>query len=211
MKILGLASKIAVFLLILGILAALGSAIIGGGSRAPRSSPLVGKKAPDFNLLLFSGGYTSLERLRGKTVLLNFWASWCLPCREEAAAIESSWKKYSTRDAAFLGVNVWDDSDAATRFIQKYTPVIPHGTDPKGKIAVDYGVSGVPETYFIDPDGNVIDRFSGGLTPEIIDYYMAKAMAGGTAEDEALVGDDHAQDDAKDNAKDGKDDEDDDD
>jgi len=72
----------------------------------------------------------------------------------------------------FLGVNIWDDPEDANRFIQKYGGLIPNAKDPKRHIAVDYGVSGVPETFFIDSEGKVIDKFSGPLTVATIDYFM---------------------------------------
>lgn len=172
MKFLSTTIKVAVFAVIALILFTLAVSIFGVGSTKPKSSPLIGRQAPGFELERFGGGVVKLSDVKGKALLLNFWASWCIPCRQEAAELESAWLQYRQKDVMFLGVNIWDDPDEANRFIQKYGGLIPNAKDPKGHIAVDYGVSGVPETFFIDSEGKVIDKFSGPLTVAIIDYFM---------------------------------------
>ena len=175
MKFLRTANSIVVFIIILVFIILLGYSIFGS-KKAPKASPLIGKKAPDFTLDLFDGTNLALSDLRGKTVLLNFWASWCMPCRQEAQALENSWQKYKDKDVVFIGVNVWDNSSNARNYMNNFGGAYPHGVDPEEEIQVDYGVGGVPETYFIDSSGLVRDKFTGPLTEQIIDYFITRAM-----------------------------------
>ena len=177
MKYLRTVNRIVVFIIILIFIVLLAYSIFGT-KQAPRPSPLIGKEAPDFTLNLFDGNDLTLSDLKGKTVLLNFWASWCMPCRQEARALESTWKRYKDKDVVFIGVNVWDDNSNAQNYMNSYGGPYPHGTDPEEEIQVDYGVAGVPETYFIDRGGYVRDKFTGPLTEEIIEYFVTRAMEG---------------------------------
>ncbi len=177
MKFLRTGSHIIVLIVILVFILLLGYAIFGSRVTT-KSSPLIGKEAPEFSLRLFDGNDLKLSDLKGKTVLLNFWASWCIPCREEARALENSWQKYKDKDVVFVGVNVWDDNSNALNYMNKFGAAYPHGTDPDEEIQVDYGVGGVPETYFIDPSGYIRDKFTGPLTEQIIDYFVPRAMEG---------------------------------
>lgn len=174
MKILGNSGKIVVFVIILSLISLMGYAIFGNPNNV-KTSPLIGKKAPEFTLRTFDGQELKLSDLEGKTVLLNFWASWCMPCREEAQALENSWQIYKDQEVVFIGVNVWDDNSNAQRYLTQFGGGYPHGLDPNEEIQVDYGVGGVPETFFINSSGNVSDKFTGPLTEQIIDYFVLKA------------------------------------
>ncbi|MCH8028397.1 MAG: TlpA family protein disulfide reductase [Candidatus Dadabacteria bacterium] len=185
MNIMNLAPRIGVLAVIVLILILLGFALFGGNTMVFKPSPLIGKPAQPFELALFSGGKIKLSDYRGKAVLINFWASWCAPCRIEAPILESSWNQYRQKNAAFLGVNIWDDKTEAEKYLKQYGGTFPNGADPKGETAVNYGVSGVPETYFIDPSGNIVYKFSGPLTREIIDYFMEQAI--NTTNTEVLI------------------------
>jgi cytochrome c biogenesis protein CcmG/thiol:disulfide interchange protein DsbE len=175
MKILSTSGKVIVLIGILGLISLMGYAIFGNRVNI-RTSPLVGNKAPEFTLKTFDGKDLKLSDLKGKTVLLNFWASWCMPCRQEAGALERSWQKYKDKDVVFIGVNVWDENSNALSYLKKFGGGYPHATDPDEEIQVDYGVGGVPETYFIGPSGNVRDKFTGPLTEQIIDYFVLRAQ-----------------------------------
>lgn len=175
MKIFNTIVKIAVFSVIIVMIGLLGYALFGerGGGR---TSPLVGREAPDFTLKLFDGQKLSLKELRGKTVLVNFWASWCAPCREEAGALEESWERYKDKDVVFIGVNVWDENSNALSYMERFGGAYPHGMDPEEEIQVNYGIGGVPETYFIDSSGVIRDKYNGPLTNEIIDHFLTRAV-----------------------------------
>ncbi len=136
MSILNTGTKLGVLVLILLVLALLGYALFGGGGSV-KTSPLIGKDAPGFELKLFDGRRLSLSELKGKTVLLNFWASWCMPCRQEAPALEQSWLKYKDNNVVFIGVNVWDESRAAASYMEKFGGGYPQGIDPEEEIQVE--------------------------------------------------------------------------
>ena len=149
---------------------------IFGNKTSVKTSPLIGTQAPDFTLTTFDGEDLKLSDLEGKTVLLNFWASWCMPCKQEAPALERSWQKYKDKGVIFVGVNVWDENSNALKYLAKFGGGYPHALDPNEEIQIDYGVGGVPETYFIDSSGVVRDKFTGPLTEQIIDYFVLKAQ-----------------------------------
>jgi cytochrome c biogenesis protein CcmG/thiol:disulfide interchange protein DsbE len=131
-------------------------------------SPLLGRPAAAFSLTTFAGAPVSLESLRGKVVLLNFWASWCVPaCYDEAPALESTWREYKDKGVVIVGVDIQDREEAARKFIAQFGHSFPNAPDPGGKVAVDYGVYGVPETFFIDRKGRVRFKQVGALTEEI--------------------------------------------
>lgn len=124
----------------------------------------VGQPAPDFSLTLYDGKNLRLADLRGKTVVLNFWASWCDPCREEAPALERVWKRYQERGVLFVGVDIWDSESDGRAFIKRFGLTYSNGPDPTGSIGKQYGVTGVPETFVIDKDGKVARKFIGAVT-----------------------------------------------
>ena len=175
MKLMTIVTRLAIFIAIILILSIMGYAIFGDRIIV-KESPLVGYGAPEFTLALFDGSTVKLSDLKGKAILLNFWASWCIPCRDEAPALESSWLKYRNKKVAFLGVNIWDDDSNALSYMEKYGGGYPNGKDPEGQIAVDYGVAGVPETYFIDPTGKITEKYTGPLDENKIDFYMGRAL-----------------------------------
>jgi cytochrome c biogenesis protein CcmG/thiol:disulfide interchange protein DsbE len=131
-------------------------------------SPLLGRPAAAFSLTTFSGNPLSLESLRGKVVILNFWASWCVPaCYEEAPTLERTWRAYKDKGVTVVGVNIQDKEEAAREFLRRFEHSFPNAPDPKGRVSVDYGVYGVPETFFINREGRVRFKHVGALTDEI--------------------------------------------
>ncbi len=124
-----------------------------------------GTPAPDFTLETFDGHTMTLQDLQGHGVVLNFWASWCHPCREEAELLETAWRREQDQGVVFVGVAYLDQGPAARRYLDEFDITYPNGRDKGGHIAQLYAVTGVPATYFIHPDGQVIGTFTGPLEP----------------------------------------------
>lgn len=124
--------------------------------------------AADFELRLFSVGTFRLSEQRGKPVVVNFWASWCPPCRQEAPVLERAWRRYRDRGVVILGVDIWDSEQDARGFLRELGVTYPNGPDLTGKIVVDYGLTGIPETIFVRPDGTMARRWVGPITEEQI-------------------------------------------
>jgi cytochrome c biogenesis protein CcmG/thiol:disulfide interchange protein DsbE len=141
-------------------------------------SPLTAQQAPPITLTLFDGEVIKLEDFRGKAVLVNFWASWCVPCRAEAPALESAWQKHKDKAVVFIGVNIQDKEENARAFMKEFGVTYLNGPDPDGKIAVDYGVWGIPETFFINPQGKITYKHAGELKLPIIATKLDEAMRG---------------------------------
>ena len=125
-------------------------------------SAFVGRPAPDFTLPLFSGRTLHLRALRGHPVVLNFWASWCIPCRDEAPLLVRLSKTYGPRSVIFVGVNVEDEERAARAFTAQYHVDYPVVRGPD-KMMTTYGVFGIPTTVFIAADGVVVDKVAGAF------------------------------------------------
>ncbi len=126
--------------------------------RTQQGQPRPGQKAPAFTLTTFEGTRVTLRELKGKVILLNFWASWCVTCKDEAAFLEQAWQKYSARsDVVFLGV-AWTDTDSKAKdYIKNYGITYLNGPDLGTRISQTYRITGVPETYIIDRNGVLVD------------------------------------------------------
>jgi cytochrome c biogenesis protein CcmG/thiol:disulfide interchange protein DsbE len=132
-------------------------------------SPLIGRPAAAFTLTSFDGQPVALEKLRGKVVVVNFWASWCNPaCYDEAPVLERAWRTYRDRGVMVIGVDMQDTAEAAQEFIRRFQLTFPNAPDHGGKVAVEYGVYGVPETFFIDRAGTIRAKHVGAVTDEVI-------------------------------------------
>lgn len=130
----------------------------------PVDTPIVGRPAAAFDLQTLDGRRVSLAALRGSPVVLNFWASWCAPCREEAPLLTAADDTYRSQGLRILGVVYQDSTDNARAFMARYGQAYPGLLDPDGRTAIDYGVFGIPETFFIDRSGVVRSRQVGVLT-----------------------------------------------
>ena len=122
--------------------------------------------ARPFELTLFGGETLALEDLKGKVVMVDFWASWCPPCRQEASALAQVFRQYQGKGVAFVGIAIWDAEADATSYTSRYGITYPNGLDAKGQIAIDYGVTGIPEKYFISRDGILSKKFIGPMDEE---------------------------------------------
>jgi cytochrome c biogenesis protein CcmG/thiol:disulfide interchange protein DsbE len=161
------------------LLALLGSQLLVPASRPANtaslpdasSSPLQGHPAPDFTLAVLSahaGSTLRLASLKGRPVVLNFWASWCDPCKQEAPLLEATWQRMQGQGMILLGVNFEDTQHAALGFVQHYGITYPNVVDAKGDVAIDYGVTGVPETFFVDRHGVIVHKVIGELSEQTL-------------------------------------------
>ena len=124
----------------------------------------VGKPAPDAEFTLVSGEKIALSQLRGQVVVINFWATWCVPCREETPLLMSLAER---KDIVLVGINNKDEADSANRFLATLgNPFSAIGADINGRVSIDWGVTGVPETFIVDGKGMVRHRHWGPLAPE---------------------------------------------
>lgn len=142
--------RILVWAIVLGLLALLAL----GLRRAQQGPVTVGDQVPNFTLTTFDGQPLSLDEQKGKVVVLNFWASWCKPCEQEAADLEAAWKFYEDRgDVVFLGVDYVDTEPEARGYLEKFSITYPNGPDLGTRISQAFRIRGVPETYFVDREG----------------------------------------------------------
>lgn len=138
------------------------------------ASPLIGKKAPPFTALDLSTGNTvTLASHQGKPLVLNFWASWCVPCYEEHGTLVRG--AAQNPDTTFLGIVYEDEPERIAQFLKERGTSYPSLSDPDGRAAVAYGVYGVPETFFIDRTGTIVNKFVGPLDPASLSSNLAAA------------------------------------
>ena len=127
------------------------------------AQPVERGAAPQFSIPMFDGGTFSLAKQRGKVVVVNFWASWCVPCRDEAPVLESTWRKYKDRGVVFVGVDYVDTDKEALAFIKEFNITYPNGPDIGTETSHKYRIQGVPETYFVGKDGNLYGNHIGPI------------------------------------------------
>jgi cytochrome c biogenesis protein CcmG, thiol:disulfide interchange protein DsbE len=134
--------------------------------------------APDFELSrLGGGGKLRLTSLQGKVVLLNFWASWCVPCKEEAPRLEAAWRRWRDRGVVVVGLDTNDFSSDGRGFMRRHGVTYPNVHDGPGKTADRYGGSGLPETWFVSRDGRlVVEHVNGPLVAQQIDRDLRLAL-----------------------------------
>lgn len=130
--------------------------------------------APDFTLKLFDGGEFRSADHKGEAMVVNFFASWCLPCRAEAPHLEKAYREFNIKQenpahkAAFLGIAIQDTESAAKGFVKDAGITFPAGLDADGKIKEAFGVYGLPTTFFIDKKGVINYTFAGGMTEGLL-------------------------------------------
>ncbi|MGB8645268.1 MAG: redoxin domain-containing protein [Anaerolineae bacterium] len=131
-------------------------ALLAYGLAFRNAPPLAAGTAPDFTLTTFDGQTYQLSALKGKPVVVNFWASWCVPCRDEAPGLQRAWEKYKDQGVLILGVDYVDTEPEAKKFIAEFTQNYPNGADVGTRISQAYRITGVPETYFVGKDGRLL-------------------------------------------------------
>ena len=145
---------------------------------------------PEFTLPLLGGGELVLSQHIGQPVVINFWASWCPPCRREAPALERAWRSYGDRGVLFVGVEIQDTEQDGKTYLEEFDITYPNGLDRDGKITVEYGVIGLPVTFFVNRDGVVERRWVGSIGESRLIAWIDGLVAGvgpsGAAEGENL-------------------------
>jgi len=162
-----------VSLLNIGLLTLLASQLLTPASQATNTatSPLLGHPAPDFTLPMLSTHPVPplhLASLKGKPMMLNFWASWCDPCKQEAPLLENTWQRTQSQGIVFLGIDFSDTQNNGLSFLRQYGITYPNVSDTNGAVAINYGVTGVPETFFIDRQGVIVQKVIGELTEQTL-------------------------------------------
>ena len=133
--------------------------------------------ATDFSIETLEGQILELSDLRGKIVMLDFWSSWCPPCRTEAPDLEHVSRQYRDLGVEFIGIAIWDREEDVRSFLKRYQVNYINGLDKHGLIAVDYGVRGIPEKYFIDRQGNLVRKFVGPMGLEDLEEVLDQLIA----------------------------------
>jgi cytochrome c biogenesis protein CcmG/thiol:disulfide interchange protein DsbE len=151
------------------VLAARGSATAGGAH--------IGQAAPDFALADLNGNPVRLSDLRGRPVIVNFWASWCGPCVEEFPMIRAAVERHAAQRVAVVGIVYRDNSEAARRFMSRMAAAWPAAMDPGEQVAQSFGISGPPETFFIDAGGVVRGRQIGQLNASDLERQITQTLA----------------------------------
>ena len=166
------------FWVAIGVVLAICIAVIGvfykGFGGNPHAVPFLlrGKPAPTFTLRrLDNDAPFSLQQYKGKPVVINFWASWCGPCKYEHPVLEWAVREYGDR-AQFVGIIFEDEENAARDFLTRNGSPMPQLIDPNSRVSVDYGVSGVPETYFINSEGVIVDKYVGPIPPDKMQEHL---------------------------------------
>lgn len=139
--------------------------------------------AADFTLSLLNGDAVRLSDLRGQVVMVDFWASWCAPCRQESSALNRAYAAYADRPVEFVGVNIWDTENSAELFLVEFGVEYPAGVDADGAIALNYGVRGIPEKFFVDANGVIRHKYVGPMPEDVLratlDSLLAEAEVNG--------------------------------
>lgn len=157
------------------VLALLG--LLGWGLVKAQAGPVDSGVAPDFSLTGYDGRTVTLSELSGQVVIVNFWASWCQPCREEAAYLEKTWRKYKDQGVVFIGVDYADTEKAALAYIQEFDITYLNGPDMQTRISQAYNIQGVPETFFIAKNGELRGVQIGPLATPQLDTKIEELLA----------------------------------
>lgn len=142
-----------VWVAVIAFLALLGLQLV----QVKKGPVAVGEKAPDFVLTTYDGEQIESMELAGRVIVINFWASWCKPCEQEAAELEQVYRKFKDQDVVFLGIAYADTEPEALAYLSKFGITYPNGPDLGTRITQAFRTRGVPETYIVGKDGRLVD------------------------------------------------------
>lgn len=167
-------------LLVLAVVVVVAAVVLAGhlgrGDASGRSV-LLGRPAPALSGTTLDGGSFELAQWRGQVVLVNLWASWCAPCRQEMPLLADAYGGLASRGLHIVGIDVRDGAAPARAFLQQYGAVTwPSVSDPDGVRAVDWGAFGLPETYLVDPHGTVVAKATGAVDAQWIDQHVVPLL-----------------------------------
>jgi cytochrome c biogenesis protein CcmG/thiol:disulfide interchange protein DsbE len=165
---------------VLGLLTAVFAGRFGKDPRMVES-PLIGESVASMRLEYLDGsGSVSFDDLRGQVVVVNFWASWCVPCRTEHAQLTAAQSAYRDRGVQFVGVVFQDNAGAANRFLDElgWGEGYLYVADPGSRAAVEFGVYGVPETFFVDTEGRIVDKVAGPIDSARLSAALDEILGG---------------------------------
>lgn len=137
-----------------------------------------GAPAPDFSFPTFEGREIGLVDLRGKVVVLSFWASWCVPCRTEMPYFERTYRAHKAGGVEFIGLALQDDVESARAFLHELGITYPNGIDERNQVALRYQVTGLPTTVFIDPAGLISRKWAGPISEQDLGASIEEARRG---------------------------------
>ncbi len=172
----GRGSLVLIVVVALGLLATTGCTTSVGNNTAPGAAAVVGRPAPDFTLADLDGNQVSLSDLRGKTVFINFWATWCGPCRVEMPEIEAIHQQYKDKDVVVLGVDILETEGEVRQFVVEGGYNWTFVMDTTGEVTNSYQVVAIPTSFFIDKEGIIRAVSVGAMTKGAMEARLLVAM-----------------------------------
>ena len=131
-------------------------------------------KDADFAVTTLDGRELRLSDLRGSIVMVDFWSSWCPPCRAEAPVLVEAYERWSELGVEFVGISIWDTEGEVRDFIRRHGIEYPNAIDDDGGIAVEFGVKGIPEKFFVNPEGEIVRKVNGPNTSQSLDEVLTE-------------------------------------
>ncbi len=139
-------------------------------------APETGRLAPDFTLTDLEGNSVTLSDFRGKAVFINFWATWCPPCRAEMPEIEAVYQEYKSKDVVVIGVDLLEAESEVRQFVQQGGYSWIFVIDTTGEVTNDYGITAIPTSFFLDKEGIIRAVKVGAMTKRVMESQLAEAM-----------------------------------
>ena len=167
-------------LLIFVVILVIGMVQSGGGTGRPGVNDTLGEvavttdKYTDFLVTTLDGRELRLSDLRGSIVMVDFWSSWCPPCRAEAPVLVEAYDRWSKLGVEFVGISIWDTESEVQAFLTRHGITYPNAIDDQGDLAVEFGVKGIPEKFFVNPEGEIVRKVNGPNTSQSLDEVLTE-------------------------------------